>query len=36
MTNDDSQPQETARPASVADLKLLLTALNTHGVAKKH
>lgn len=32
MTNDDSQPQETARPASVADLKLLLTALNTHGV----
>lgn len=31
MTNDEKL-QETARPASVADLKLLLTALNTHGV----
>ncbi len=31
MTNDDKS-QETARPASVADLKLLLNALNTHGV----
>jgi predicted nucleotidyltransferase len=31
MTSDD-RPQETARPASVADLKLLLNALNTHGV----
>lgn len=29
---EDSNPQEAARPASVADLKLLLTALNTHGV----
>jgi hypothetical protein len=31
MTNDDKS-QETARPASVADLKLLLTALNMHEV----
>lgn len=31
MTNT-GKPQETARPASVADLKLLLNALNTHGV----
>jgi predicted nucleotidyltransferase len=29
---EDNKPQESARPASVADLKLLLTALNTHGV----
>jgi hypothetical protein len=31
VTNDEKLP-ETARPASVADLKLLLTALNTHEV----